>query len=58
MEDPGFGPVTRAKIVDVEIPFFSMVMLLVKVALAAIPALIILAVIGAILVGFFGGLMR
>ena len=47
-------------VTDVRIPFLSMVVLLVKWALAAIPAMIILIVIGAVLsmiVGaFFGGM--
>ncbi len=47
-------------VTDIKIPFLSMVVLLVKWALAAIPAMIILIVIGMILsmvVGaFFGGM--
>ncbi len=35
-------------VTDVKIPFWSMVMLMVKWAIAAIPALIILLVIGAV----------
>ncbi len=46
-------------VADVKIPFISMVVLLVKWAVAAIPALIILAilasVIGMLLGGLFGG---
>ena len=48
-------------VTDVKIPFWSMVMLMVKLAIAAIPALIILLVIGvvvsmAIAVIFGGGI--
>ena len=47
-------------VTDVKIPFVSMVVLLVKWALAAIPAVIILIVIAAIvsaaLGAFFGGM--
>jgi len=47
-------------VTDIKIPFWSMAVLLVKWALAAIPAMIILIVIGTILsmvVGaFFGGM--
>ena len=47
-------------ITDVKIPFVSMVVLLVKWALAAIPAMIILIVIAAVvsaaLGAFFGGI--
>jgi hypothetical protein len=47
------------RIIDIKMPFGSMVVFMVKWAIAAIPALIILAVIGAllsgILVGMFSG---
>jgi len=47
-------------IVDVKMPFMSMVVFMVKAAIAAIPAVIILtiifAVLGAIFGGIFGGL--
>jgi hypothetical protein len=47
-------------VTDIKIPFWSMVVLLVKWALAAIPAMIILIVIGSILsmiaAAFFGGM--
>lgn len=47
-------------VTDIRIPFWSMVVLLVKWALAAIPAMIILIVIGTILSmivsAFFGGM--
>jgi hypothetical protein len=46
-------------VTDVKIPFWSMVMLMVKWAIAAIPALIILLIIGAVvsmaLAALFGG---
>ncbi len=49
-------------VTDVKIPFWSMVALMVKWAIAAIPALIILLVIGAIvsmvLAALFGGGMH
>lgn len=47
-------------VVDVRMPFGSMVVFMVKWTLASIPALIILAVVGAVLAallaGFFTGL--
>ena len=43
-------------IVDVKMPFLSMVVFMVKAAIAAIPAFIILAIIGAIIIGMLGGL--
>ena len=43
------GPVQRFVIVDVRIPFFRLVFFLVKVALAAIPAAIIVSVIAFVL---------
>ena len=47
-------------IVDISMPFMSMVVFMVKAAIAAIPAIIILMVLGAIvsvmLGGIFGGM--
>ena len=43
-------------VTDAKIPFMSMVVLLVKWALAAIPAMIILIVIGMVLSMIFGAL--
>jgi hypothetical protein len=42
-------------VVDVKIPFWSMVVLMVKWAIAAIPAAIILFLLGAILISVFAG---
>jgi hypothetical protein len=47
---------TEVVVTDVNIKFTSMVVLMVKAALAAIPALIILAVFGAVLTVAFGWL--
>lgn len=44
-------------VVDVQMPFMSMVGFMVKWTLASIPAIIILAVTAAILAGLFGGLI-
>ncbi|MSQ70507.1 MAG: hypothetical protein EXR27_04340 [Betaproteobacteria bacterium] len=43
-------------VVDVKIPFVSMVVLLVKWAIAAVPALIILALLVSVIGMLFGGL--
>lgn len=43
-------------IVDVKIPFISMVFLMVKFAVASIPALIILTILGALVTGVLGGI--
>lgn len=43
-------------VTDIKIPFWSMVVLMVKWALAAIPAVIILIIIGALLSMAFGAL--
>jgi uncharacterized membrane-anchored protein len=52
----------KVTIVDIKMPFLSMVVFLVKAALASIPAFIILGIIGAIVAavfgGFFGGMGR
>lgn len=44
-------------VVDLQMPFFSIVVLMVKWALASIPAIIILAIIFSITTGFMGGLL-
>ena len=43
-------------VADIKIPFWSMVVLMVKWALAAIPALVILIVIGAVISAAVGAL--
>lgn len=45
-------------VVDVKIPFVSMVILLVKWAIAAIPAMIILIILGAVLSMIIGGVFH
>ncbi len=44
-------------VVDLQMPFFSIVVLMVKWALASIPAIIILATIFSFVFGLMGGLM-
>jgi len=51
----------RVSIVDVRMPFWSMVVFLVKLSIASIPAFIILSFLGAAvfaLLGWFGALTR
>ncbi len=43
-------------IVDIKMPFMSMVVFMVKAAIAAIPAFIILAVLGVMLAGVISGI--
>ena len=45
----------RVVITDIKMPLFSMVIFMVKAAIAAIPAIIILAILGAIIVTVLGG---
>lgn len=45
-------------VVDIKMPFLSMVIFLVKLAIAAIPAMIILSIIFAILGAVFGGVFH
>ncbi len=45
-------------VVDVKIPFVSMVILLVKWAIAAIPAMVILIALGAIVSMLLGGIFH
>ena len=44
-------------VTDVRMPFVSMVVLMVKWAIASIPALIILTIFGAIVAGFFAAIL-
>lgn len=44
-------------IVDIRMPFISMVVFMVKAAIAAIPAFMILAFLGALVAAVFGGLI-
>jgi len=46
------------RIVDIELPFFSMVALLVKLAIAAIPAILILALLAVFASGLFSALVH
>ncbi len=48
---------TEVTVVDIRMPFLSMVVFMVKWAIASIPAIIILVVIGAMIAGFMGGLL-
>ena len=46
----------EVNIVDIKMPFWSMVVFMVKAAIASIPAIIILAIIFAILGAIFGSI--
>lgn len=50
------GAVTRVVVTDVQMPFWSMVRFMVKWAIAAIPAMVILAVVAFIFAFLFGAL--
>jgi len=56
--EPAPIAITRVSVVDINMPFASMVGFIVKWTLAAIPALFILAVIGFFLAVFLGGLAK
>jgi hypothetical protein len=43
-------------VTDIHMPFWSMVVFLVKLAIAAIPAILILSILGAILGAIFSGI--
>lgn len=47
----------KVVVVDLQMPFFSIVVLMVKWALASIPAFVILGVIFSLVTGFVGSLM-
>lgn len=46
------------RVVDIKMPFWSMVTFMVKWAIASIPAFIILAFIGTMLIALFGGMLH
>jgi hypothetical protein len=56
MGKPEVRAVNRVEIVDVRIPFWSMVWLLLKVTLAYIPAAIIILLLGLAALGVFAAL--
>jgi uncharacterized membrane protein YdjX (TVP38/TMEM64 family) len=45
---------TNVTITDIKMPFLSMVIFMVKAAIASIPAFIILSVIGSVIFGLLG----
>jgi hypothetical protein len=47
---------THVTIVDIKMPFWSLVVFMVKAAIAAIPAIIILTVLGAIVTTLFAAI--
>jgi len=47
---------SNVNIVDIDMPFWSMVSFMVKAAIAAIPAIFILTVLGAVLVRMITGI--
>ena len=47
---------SNVNIVDIKMPFMSMVVFMVKAAIAAIPAFIIFAVLGMMLAGVISGI--
>ena len=49
--------IAGVKITGINIPFFDLVTLLVKLAIAAIPAIIIVSIFWAMIVGFLTGLI-
>lgn len=49
---------SQVVITDIRMPFLSMVLCMVKAAIAAIPAFIILGVLWTLVVAIFGGLFR
>lgn len=50
--------VAKVSIIDIKMPFISMVVLLVKLSIAAIPAFIIMSIVGSFLFTIFGTAMH
>lgn len=44
-------------VTDIKMPFMSMVVFMIKWAIASIPAIIILTILFTVIMGMFGGLM-
>ena len=53
MKDSG---VVQVSVIDIQMPFWSMVMFMVKAAIASIPAFIILSVIGTLVFSGLAGI--
>jgi len=49
---------TKVSIIDIKMPFLSMVIFLVKLSIAAIPAFIIMSIVGSFLFAVFGTAMH
>jgi uncharacterized membrane protein YdjX (TVP38/TMEM64 family) len=47
----------RVVVTDIQMPFMSMVVFMVKWVIAAIPAMIILAIVGSLFTAIFGSLV-
>jgi len=50
--------VAKVSIIDIKMPFLSMVVFLVKLSIAAIPAFIIMSIVGSFLFAVFGTAMH
>ncbi|HDY86318.1 hypothetical protein LCGC14_0630980 [marine sediment metagenome] len=48
---------TQVQITDIKMPFWSMVIFMVKASIASIPAFIILSIIGTLVFSLIGGFM-
>lgn len=48
---------SNVRVTDINMPFMSMVVFMIKWAIASIPAMIILGIVGAITAGIFGGIL-
>lgn len=48
----------RVVVTDIRMPFFSMMIFMIKWVIASVPAFIILSILGAIVTAIFGALMR
>ncbi|WP_170286783.1 hypothetical protein [Thermochromatium tepidum] len=52
-----YEPNTRVTVIDIQMPFWSMVVFMVKAAIAAIPAIFILTVISSVVTGTMSALL-
>ncbi|MDR9500043.1 MAG: hypothetical protein RI556_12775 [Hydrogenovibrio sp.] len=48
----------EVQVTNIDVPFLRMVWLLIKLAIAAVPAMIIVAIFWTMIAGLFGGMMH
>lgn len=55
---PDNEPPRPVEVTNIDVPFLRMVWLLIKLAIAAVPAMLIVAIFWTIIAGLFSGMLR